>query len=133
MTVVCGGTPLEAGAVLCPVCGSGSKPMRHETLQSLIKEDRLPHLLEGYSMCLNQNCPVVYFGREIFYKDDVKVKVWFKETDPTVPVCYCKNVSTKDIIDHVRIKNCCHNLRDIQEHTGANSGKECLIKNPAGT
>lgn len=33
-------------------------------------------LLEGYSLCLSGDCDVVYFGRHIFKKNDVKVRVW---------------------------------------------------------
>lgn len=48
-------------------------------------------------------------------------------------ICYCKNVTDAEILDHIVNRQCCHNLKDIQEHTGANTGHECLIKNPAGT
>ncbi|CCO07078.1 BFD domain protein (2Fe-2S)-binding domain protein [Desulforamulus hydrothermalis] len=132
MTIVCG-VPTQEKSAACPVCGSGGKPMQPATLQSLIKEDYLPEQLTGYSMCLNASCPVVYFGQAIIYKESLKVKVWFKESDPAVPVCYCSNVSTRDIFEHIKVKQCCHNLKDIQEHTGANTGKQCLLKNPAGT
>lgn len=90
--------------------------------------------MEGFSLCLSKDCGVVYFGKQIFYKPDVKVKLWFKEEkDSSVPVCYCKGVAKEEIIDHIVIRRCCEDLKDIQEHTGANTGKECLAKNPAGT
>lgn len=40
-------------------------------------------------------------------------------------VCYCKNISEEDIIDHVAYKKCCSNIEDIQKHTGANTGNQC--------
>jgi len=46
-------------------------------------------------------------------------------------VCYCKNVSEEEIIDHVAIKQCCTTIEDIQKHTGANTGSLCHIKNPS--
>jgi len=48
-------------------------------------------------------------------------------------VCYCKNVTEREIIEHIAVKKCCSNLDDIQHHTGANTGTECHIKTPAGT
>lgn len=48
-------------------------------------------------------------------------------------VCYCKNVTEAEIVEHVAIRQCCTTLEDIQRHTGANTGAECHIKNPAGT
>lgn len=87
----------------------------------------------NYSICLNRNCDVVYFTpNSLFRKDDLTVKVWFKEQTSPVTVCYCKNVTDTDIIDHIVHKKCCSNLKDIQAHTGANTGKECLTKNPTG-
>ncbi|EAX48740.1 conserved hypothetical protein [Thermosinus carboxydivorans Nor1] len=47
-------------------------------------------------------------------------------------VCYCKNVTEEEIIEHVAVRKCCSSLEDIQRHTGANTGAECHIKNPAG-
>ncbi|MCL6479003.1 MAG: hypothetical protein K6T65_11405 [Peptococcaceae bacterium] len=46
---------------------------------------KLPGILEGYNLCLSGDCDVVYFGRQIFRKNDVKVRVWYKETDHPVP------------------------------------------------
>lgn len=51
---------------------------------------------------------------------------------PTV-VCYCKNVTEQDIVEHVAVWGCCSTLADIQAHTGANTGTECSKKNPGGT
>lgn len=47
-------------------------------------------------------------------------------------VCYCKNVTEAEVIEHVAIKKCCSTMEDIQKHTGANTGSECAIKNPSG-
>lgn len=99
----------------------------------MLKDNRLPSAFEDFCLCLSKDCDVVYFGQQIFHKDNVKVKIWFKENDPAVPVCYCKGVTEADIIEHVAVRGCCRNIKDIQKHTGVNTGKECLTKNPAGT
>jgi NAD(P)H-nitrite reductase large subunit len=48
-------------------------------------------------------------------------------------ICYCKNVTEAEIIEHVANKRCCSTIEDIQHHTGANTGAECHRKNPSGT
>ena len=132
MNVVCGANPLDSTA-RCPVCNGRGKTVRPETVESIVKEDRVPERLEGYALCLTKDCDVVYFGQNIFGKKDVKVKIWFKETDNPVMICYCSGVTDGDIIEHIAIRRCCDDIKDIQRHTGANTGKECLTKNPAGT
>lgn len=89
--------------------------------------------LNNYAICLSPNCEVVYFGPHIFQKADVKTPVWYKETDQSIPVCYCKSVSSAQIIEHVLHRGCCNSLSDIQNHTGANTGGNCLDMNPGGT
>ncbi|MCL6611691.1 MAG: (2Fe-2S)-binding protein [Peptococcaceae bacterium] len=130
---VCGANPQDTTTARCPVCNTPGKKVRPETIKNLLNKDKIPGILEGYNLCLSRDCDVVYFGRQIFRKNDVKVRVWYKETEHPIPVCYCKDVTERDIIDHIAVRGCCNDLKDIQEHTGANTGKECLTKNPAGT
>ena len=87
----------------------------------------------NYHLYLSDKCDVIYYGQQTFNKDDIKVKVWFKEKGLSVPVCYCKNVTKADIFEHIAELKCCNDIKDIQEHTEANTGKECLTKNPAET
>lgn len=125
---VCGVNPT------CPVCGKPGKKVQSETIKNIVKEEYLPTVKDCFSLCLSKDCRVVYFGNQVYYTSDVKVKVWFKEkNDPSVPVCYCKNVSKDEIYNHIAVRKCCEDLKNIQEHTGANTGRECLTKNPAGT
>ena len=133
LNAVCGANPLDPNAPQCPICKKPGKRVKPQTVKNLLNMDILSISLEGYSLCLSKDCDVVYFGQQIFYKDDVRKKVWFKENNPSVPVCYCKNVSEEDIIEHITVRGCCSSIKDIQDHTGANTGKECLTENPAGT
>lgn len=124
--------PVKAPA--CPVCQNPGQKVNIKTVRSLLKEKIAKHLPEAeYFICLTRDCPVSYYTKTgaIFHKDDLTVPIWFKEVAP-VPICYCKNVTDADILDHVVKRQCCSNLEDIQVHTGANTGKECLTKNPAG-
>ena len=38
----------------------------------------------------------------------------------------------KQILDELLVKKCCDSIKDIQEFTGANTGKNCAITNPSG-
>jgi len=134
LPAVCGDNISGDHVPTCPICGKPGQKMRPETISSLVKEELLPSVREGFSLCLDKDCNVVYFGNRIYYKPDVKVKVWFKEeNDPSVPVCYCQDVAQGEIYNHVALQKCCQDLKAIQEHTAANTGQDCLTKNPAGT
>lgn len=130
---VCGADSLDVEtAPRCPVCDTPGKRVKPETVQGIVKAEKMSGPTEVYALCLSADCDVVYFGSHIFRKNDVKVPVWFKETDPSRPVCYCAGVSESDIFDHI-LRGCCKDIKDIQRHTGANTGKQCLTMNPAGT
>ncbi|MGI9860288.1 (2Fe-2S)-binding protein [Moorella naiadis] len=119
----------------CPACGRTGKGVAGITVASLLNAEAQEKLqATNYNLCLSPECQVVYYGDDgsIFTKDMVRVPVWFKEQSPRF-ICYCKNVIDKEILHHIVTRQCCHNLKDIQKHTGANTGHECLTKNPAGT
>ena len=122
-------------AACCPVCSVPGLPVRPVTVAALAVNGRLSggrEAAEGWHLCLSRGCGVVYFGPEILRKEDVKVRVWFKETEEPIPVCYCRDVTQGDVLEHIVVRRCCDSLRDIQEHTGANTGRECATRNPAG-
>ncbi|MDI6907972.1 MAG: (2Fe-2S)-binding protein [Thermoanaerobacterales bacterium] len=120
----------EKVTACCPVCGGAGQRVPVVTVRSLVREDLAAP--EGeYAICLAPGCPVVYFGPALFRKGDLTVRVWFKEKDEPKPICYCKNVTEAEILAHIRA-GCCHTLEDIQRHTGADTGKQCAVKNPTG-
>lgn len=102
-------------------------------MKSIVKAERLPLVLGDYHLCLSSDCDVVYYGDQVFHKNDVRVRVWFKEKEEPITVCYCKNITENEIFEHIAIRGCCKDLKDIQEHTGANTGNQCLTMNPSGT
>nr|WP_241420637.1 (2Fe-2S)-binding protein [Candidatus Contubernalis alkalaceticus] len=100
--------------------------MKNLVLNTLIVKGK------DYHICLNPNCDTIYYSEEVQYKKhDLQVKVWFKESSP-VTVCYCTEVTDEDILTHIVKHKCCKDMGDIKKHTGANSGDECLVKNPTG-
>lgn len=118
----------------CPVCRQPGQKVNQKTVSSLLKPDLIHHMSsEDYFICLSRQCPVSYYTKaeEFFKKEDIKVPIWFKEESP-VTICYCKDISDEDIMNHIVDRQCCADIEDIQLHTGANTGKECLTKNPAG-
>lgn len=128
---VCGANNLAHDGPLCPECRKPGKKMSVKTVRNIVAKEHL-FAEEGWHLCLTPDCEVVYFGPGVFRKSDLRVKVWFKEKDPTVPVCYCKGVSAAEITRHIAVLGFCETLEDIQRHTGANTGRDCLIQNPAG-
>lgn len=87
--------------------------------------------------CPNTKCPIIYFNStdEIYIGlDDLHSVVMHKIPVNTKnrPACYCKNVLEDQILDELINKKCCDSLIDIQNFTGANTGKNCAITNPTG-
>lgn len=118
----------------CPICQNTGQKVNRITVVSLLKQELINVAEdEDYFICLSRHCPTSYYTERgaYFSKEDLTVPIWFKEESP-VPICYCKDVTDHEIQDHVTTKQCCADLKDIQLHTGANTGKECLTKNPTG-
>jgi 5-methylcytosine-specific restriction endonuclease McrA len=119
---------------ICPSCRQIGQKVNQKTVSSLLNKKKSSLVTnKEYYICLSRDCPIAYYTQEgdFFNKDDISVVIWFKEKSP-VPICYCKNVTDEDILDHIVNKQCCKNIEDIQLHLGANTGKECLTKNPTG-
>lgn len=117
---------------LCPLCSTSGQRVMLQTVKSLCPNSRVNE--DGhYFLCLSPYCAAAYFSTkgELIYKHALSVPIWFKENSP-VPVCYCQDVTDEDIWEHVAVIRCCNSLEDIQAHTGANTGCQCNIKNPAG-
>lgn len=118
----------------CPVCQESGQKVNNITVRSLIKADRANHVSdEEHFICLTPECSVSYYtgSGDYFEKKDLSVPIWFKEESP-VTICYCKDITDETILNHIVDKKCCANIEDIQLHTGANTGKDCLTKNPTG-
>ncbi len=131
---VCGKTEPDADSPICPVCQEPGQKVKEVTVRSLLKKEKRNGLAgTEYFLCLSRQCPTSYYTKEgtHFTKYDLTVPIWYKEESP-VPICYCKGVTDEVILDHVINRGCCTTLDEIKAHTGANTGKECLTKNPAG-
>ncbi|OIQ08901.1 BFD-like [2Fe-2S] binding domain protein [Moorella thermoacetica] len=130
------GSEHGSSAKPCPECGTGGKRVAGITVASLLNTAVREKISDTqYNLCLSPSCKVVYYGDDgsLFTKDQVRVPVWFKEQASPRIICYCKNVTDSDILEHVITRQCCNSLQDIRKHTRANTGHECLTKNPAGS
>ena len=80
-------------------------------------------------------CEAGYYSQngKVIRQEQLKNKIWFKKNiSAPIPICYCANVMEEQILYHVAEAQCCSTLEDIKRHTGANTGCECITKNPAG-
>lgn len=77
----------------CPQDGTAGRPVQEITLKSLLAPSALEQLdtTTAYGFCYSQDCPVVYFTEQgqTFTTSDLKVPVFQKDEDESVPVCYC--------------------------------------------
>ena len=117
----------------CPICHRIGQKVRKITVEHQVKHG-LKVEGEQFFLCRTPECDVAYYtedGKPILQNQLVN-KIWFKKVSPPVPICYCANVTEEEILNHVAVAKCCSSLDDIKKHTGANTGCECLTKNPAG-
>lgn len=132
-TDICGAGPSGAAGAPCPQCRQPGLPVKQVTVAALVQDKQLPQATgDGFHLCTSPHCPVAYYNSDnVILTKELKVPVWFKEHTGPVPVCYCAGVTDWEIRGHIE-QGCCSTLADIQEHTGANTGQQCLTKNPAG-
>jgi len=86
-------------------------------------------------MCESKTCPTVYFSSQngtAFKKDELRVKVWQKEDDAEVPVCYCFNNSIRSIQEELRRTGATNVLARISAEV-KDGNCRCEVTNPQGT
>jgi hypothetical protein len=84
---------VEDSGDVCRRCGAHGQPVARETLDALLTPDAHKRLEVGrYFFDSSPGCDVVYFSNEkhtYFTKQDLRVRVGIKESDPPIPICYC--------------------------------------------
>ncbi len=122
-------------AMACPSCGNRSKQVDTLTVKSLVR--RLPFGMPQtqYYFCDAPGCDVVYFASRAdapsFGRSDLSVRVGTKETEDSVPVCYCFGVSRQDISAEVRQTGHSGAAELIKAEVKAGNCA-CEVKNPSG-
>lgn len=124
-----------SGKHICPACGKRGKSVASHTINSLVIPERA--MPEGYpdgNFCPNPTCTTLYFfdnGIGAISKDEVNVRVGFKEAAAPQLVCYCYE-HTKEVIQ-----------ADFREHGESTIERQirqevelgacsCEMKNPTG-
>ena len=121
-------------AAQCTACGKTGKPVKRETLEHLLKEDRVSLVRDTqYYFCQTPHCNVVYFSRnaDTFYKTDLKVRVGLKETAEPIPVCYCFGYTRKMIEDDF-LRNGCSTIQKEITKKVKEGVCRCEVTNPQG-
>ena len=122
----------------CPECKGIGQKVRKVTVEHQVQPDvNISTNIKGenFFLCRTPECEVAYYtddSKAMIRQDQLLNKIWFKMVSSPIPICYCANVTEEEILQHVALAQCCSTLEDIKRHTGANTGCECLTKNPAG-
>jgi hypothetical protein len=119
----------------CPSCGATGRPVKTDTVRSLIRKERLGDIVVGgYFFCGTPECETVYFtesGRT-FSKRDVSVRVGIKETSAPRPICYCFGHSMEGIAEEIRLTGKSSVAQDIRSRM-KREGCSCETRNPQGS
>ena len=70
---------------------------------------------ETYYLCMNEHCDDEQYNlnnERVFYKEDVKVPIWFKKDANPKYICYCNQVTEQQIIYAV-LYDGAKNIKDI--------------------
>lgn len=118
----------------CPLCKIPGEEVQRVTVENLVKDYFRKHLKSlDYNICLNKNCSIAYYNNEtneIYFNRDLNIS-GFKDNDNPV-ICYCANVTFKDIIEEIVIKKTSDSLEDIIANTGSGRELSCKRKSPIG-
>ena len=114
---------------LCPKCGNYGVTVASITVENLVKSKKVDPI--PYYSCTNPECSVVYFGRNIYEVEDIKEKIWFKNSDLDTHICYCKSVTRGDIAKYVKTHSD-FQLKDLLKYFSIEGKCNCLTKNPLG-
>jgi hypothetical protein len=85
---------------ICPVTKTRGKRVDTATVKCLLSVSLAAVQDTPYFFCSEPDCDVVYFsGEQMFTRDQVRERVYQKESDnPDVPVCYCFGYTVDDVL-----------------------------------
>jgi hypothetical protein len=123
---------LPAGrAPLCPII---SAPTTLVSLDTVTQHVLLPYLPDTtFGFCDAPGCDVVYVGADgtLIRKEQLRTRVGVKETEDPIPVCYCFELTARQIAEDVRQHGRSTIREYIQEQVRAGQC-HCEMTNPAG-
>jgi len=123
--------------IACPICGQIGHKVTGITIKAQLKKEKfkgMSHDKDEFNFCSNPSCDNVYYSndkKQNFTQADIKSKVTIKNNDPKTPLCYCKKLLKKDVIEMINRgeKDIGKKVRDI-----ISQGKTfCEKANPKGS
>jgi len=86
-----------------------------------------------YNICLSSTCNVVYYGETgtVFTKEDLRVRVSFKEAEGAKTVCYCYGLTEEDVVAEMRRNPRARSFTDVAAIFGLNNCR-CEKHHPFG-
>lgn len=127
-------TPEARSADRCPLSGTKGRKVPVVTLKSLLRPDSLVQLAPDvqYYFCSDSGCEVVYFSTNgTYYRHELKVPVYQKDSGADVPVCYCFGWTRATIADAAALGEEDEITPSISAHIKAGRCG-CEVNNPQG-
>jgi hypothetical protein len=119
----------------CISCKKISQKIQYKTILMMLKYQQIKTAkIDEYFYCTNPNCDVVYFSNQyrlVFYKEDIRIRIGIKETEEPKTVCYCFDITKKQITDELKLTGKSSITNFITEKI-QNKLCACNIKNPSG-
>ncbi len=106
-TQSCGCSTESKALNACPDCGTIGIKVKAITVKSQLKKEKLGTMassIDDFSFCTHPKCHTVYYSNdaaETFSEEDVKSKVALKNDDPKTPLCYCKKLLKRDVLEMI--------------------------------
>jgi hypothetical protein len=120
----------------CPCCGKPGKKVGEKTVAALLTDvARARMARQQYYLCRAPECALVYYastGSPRFMKQDLRVRVGFKEAAAPHLVCYCFEHSVEGIENELRETGSTTVSERIKAEIKAGRCA-CEVKNPQGT
>jgi hypothetical protein len=130
----CPGPDHTDQAVGCRVCRTAGKPVDSLTVKALLTDAALARYEHAaYRFCPDATCAVVYFAESgpTFTTDDVRERVWQKESPGDRTICYCFGENEADIAREIERTGQSAAVQRVRAHIGAKRCA-CEIRNPRG-
>lgn len=83
---------------------------------------------------MNKSCDVAYYKHscdQIYLQEDLKVPLWFKVGASPKYICYCSQVTEKEIIQAI-VNDGAKTIKELIEITGAMNNCNCELNHPTG-
>lgn len=119
----------------CPRCGQSGQAVALQTLKHQVKPEHLETVETGsFNFCRTPACDAVYFNDSgvVFSKADVRQRIGLKETEDSVPICYCFGFTQAMAVEEIRATGKCTIPQRITAEVKAGNCA-CEIRNPQGS